>query len=185
MCLDCYEIIETVYTDGKAVGECPQCQEPYKRKQPSMEIVDMKSWFPKTRDGRPTNGYYLEWLELKQYRDVYYVWYGVGQWDGHMMNWRGCNYFHGRLPKSPMFNNVREAILWMQVQLKAGAYKDGMYLTGHHSGEGNCRLCGDRETEDYFIHELVPCKTQKSWAHKGGKPIPCKYRFKKDIPWFN
>lgn len=112
--------------------------------------VDLDKWHPQGE----TNGYDLSWFELLTFRETKVVIYGVGQWDGHMMDWRGCNFFHGRLPLSPVFNNTEEATAWLKFQVENKVYTEGMWLTGHSRGENRCsKGCDDREIDViYFIH---------------------------------
>jgi hypothetical protein len=80
------------------------------------------------------------------------------------MNWRGCNFFHGRLPLSPTFYTEDEAIEWLRFQVKGGAYYKGMILTGHHAGESLCmKGCDDRMVDDWInFSNLKEDKTNDS-----------------------
>ena len=98
------------------------------------------------------NEYDLQRFSLLTYRETSYVWYGVGQWDGHIMDWRGSNFFHGRLPQSPTFKQPSEALAWLEKALDEGEYHRGMSLSGHHSGESRCsKGCDDREVVTIFF----------------------------------
>jgi len=95
-------------------------------------------------------GYNLSWFELMRYRGDKFVWYGVGQFYRHLMNWRGCNVWHGRLPKSPVFGSVKEACEWLWYQVRNKVYYEGMHLKGHFCGdEGHCKAC-NKETDWLF-----------------------------------
>jgi len=98
----------------------------------------------------------LNWFQILRYRKNKFVIYGQGQWVGHIMDWRGMNMYHGRLPKSPVFNSVEEAIEWLKFQVKHGVYYEKMELTGHHSGEFQCSMgCDDRIVIDtIFFSQL-------------------------------
>jgi hypothetical protein len=91
------------------------------------------------------NEYKLMWFELMSFRSTKIVIYGVGQWKYHVMDWRGCNYYHGRLPGSPVFDNEKEAIKWLKWAVEKKHYQDGERLTGHHSGEYKCSACEGRD----------------------------------------
>ena len=79
--------------------------------------------------------YKLDWFEILTYHKTRYVIYGFGQEAYHLMDWRGCNFCHGRLPNSPVFNSVRDALKWLVKQVEAGKYKTGMRLPGHSIGD--------------------------------------------------
>lgn len=99
------------------------------------------------------NIYNLKWFELLTYREKRYCWYGVGQWWLHLMDWRGCNYYHGRLPNSPVFDTIPEAVYWLKTAVNNGDYYTGMSLHGHSSGESYCpNGCDDREVATIYIH---------------------------------
>ena len=111
-----------------------------------MQVVDPYDHFDSMShsDAR----YCLSWFEILTYRRERYVLYGVGQWYNHMLDWLGMNYYHGRLPGSPVFDTVKDAETWLRFQVKHEAYKDGMTLPGHHSGEYTCsKGCSDREVK--------------------------------------
>lgn len=102
--------------------------------------------------------YNLDWFEFMKYREnettckYKVVVYGHGQWFLHMMDWRGCNFWHGRLPGSPVFNNEAEAFEWLRAAVKKGAFTKGMELKGHHSGEYECgQGCDSRELGTVFF----------------------------------
>jgi len=132
-----------------------------------FELVDMTDY-----EGRGTsyyvNTYDLAWFELMRFHKTKFVWYGVGQWSCHVMDWRGCNFWHGRLPKSPVFENPKDAVEWLYFQVENGAYKDGMELAGHHTSDPHCKKCNpptewlfeQRETNltVYFSHVIGPTK---------------------------
>ena len=97
-------------------------------------------------DPYQSNLYRLAWFEVLTYRETRFVVYGQGQWDGHLMDWAGGNYFHGRVPTSPVFATIEEAVLWLDEQVRLGNLSAGMTLSGHHSGEYGCRKgCDERE----------------------------------------
>lgn len=97
-------------------------------------------------DPYQTNLYRLEWFEVLTFRETRFVVYGTGAWDGHLMDWAGCNFFHGRVPTSPVFKTIEEAVLWLDEQVRLGNLNTGMTLSGHHSGEYECRKgCDTRE----------------------------------------
>jgi hypothetical protein len=92
------------------------------------------------------NEYALRWFLLLTFRENRVVIYGQGEWYYHIMDWRGCNHYHGRLPGSPTFKDEREAIKWLKWAVESGYYTESMRLTGHHSGESECSAgCDDRE----------------------------------------
>ena len=86
------------------------------------------------------------------------------------MDWRGCNFFHGRLPLSPVFPNTKEALAWLKFQVGEGVYTDGMILGGHHAGEYTCSMgCNDREIygfDSIFFHSLKKKKSKKKGKKK-------------------
>ena len=114
----------------------------YEKVAPTIEKADLSSY----DGGGDSNRYYVKWFEVRTYRSSGFVIYGVGQWSGHIMDWRGCNFYHGRLPGSPVFHDLTVLMDWMEFQIRNGVYSDGMELSGHHSGENECSTCGkDRE----------------------------------------
>lgn len=108
-----------------------------------------------------SNEFRLKWLEVLDYRvnpitgRGRFVLYGVGQWVNHVMDWRGCNFFHGRIKGSPTFATVEEALRWAREASRSGFIAEGMRLRGHHSGEGSClKGCEDREQLTVFFSSL-------------------------------
>lgn len=92
------------------------------------------------------NEYSIQWFDLLTFRDSRYCWYAHGKWVGHLMDWRGCNFHHGRVPGSPTFATIPEALRWLQTEIANGRIRRGMVFSGHHSGEGLCsKGCDDRE----------------------------------------
>lgn len=136
------------------------------------ELVDLSDYIPHT-SSYYCNTYNLSWFELMRFHEDKYVWFGVGQWSCHIMDWRGCNFWHGRLPKSPAFSDPKEAIDWLYFQVENGAYKDTMELRGHHSGEATCcvycnkkdtgtdLMYGSRETNVIVYHLHITGKTKQ------------------------
>lgn len=118
-------------------------------KKQKWEVVDLGDWHPRY-SYNSVNTYYLQWFELMRFHEEKCVWFGVGQWSSHIMDWRGCNFWHGRLPKSPVFDNLKEAIDWLYFQVENGAYKDGMKLNGHHSGDPDCKSCNKGKSNWIF-----------------------------------
>lgn len=105
------------------------------------EVVDLSNYIPSEYT------YKLEWFELMGFYEDRVVIFGVGHWSYHIMDWLGCNFWHGRLPKSPIFDSVEDARDWLIFQVKMGVYYDGMELRGHHSGDPHCRQCNRDETK--------------------------------------
>ena len=102
------------------------------------------------------NSYKLDWFQILTYHKTRVVIYGEGQWYFHVMDWRGMNMYHGRLPDSPVFDSVEEALEWLEKKVDDGTYKKGNVLTGHHSGEHNCsKGCDDREVDGYGIVSIA------------------------------
>jgi hypothetical protein len=94
--------------------------------------------------------YDLSWLKILRFRESKFVVYGVGQWAYHVMDWRGCNFFHGRIPDSPTFSTPEEAVSWIAKEIKAGRIYEGKVLQGHHAGEFNCpKGCDEREVSGF------------------------------------
>lgn len=101
------------------------------------------------------NEYKLKSFLLLTYHKTRVVIYGYGPWYGHMMDWRGMNIFHGRLPNSPVFANVAEAEKWLRRKVADRTYYDGRRLSGHHAGEHECcKGCDDREIKSIYFREL-------------------------------
>ena len=95
------------------------------------------------------NEYFLTWFELLTFREKRYCWYGIGQWVGHMIDWRGCNFFHGRIPDSPTFANTLEAMEWLQKAVDDGEIYKSISFSGHHAGYRSCRKgCDSRRIAD-------------------------------------
>jgi len=111
-----------------------------------FKLVDLSDYIPHTSSWY-VNTYYLQWFELMRCHEEKFVWFGVGQWSSHIMDWRGCNFWHSRLPKSPVFADPKEAINWLYYQVENGVYKDGMELGGHHMGENRCTVCNKKKDE--------------------------------------
>ena len=112
----------------------------------------MSKWKPKSRVDviNPyANHYSLKWFLLMKYRKNKVVIYGVGQQSSHSMDWRGCNFFHGRLPLSPIFNSKEEAIEWLAFQVQHGVYKEYMTLSGHFASESDKK---EKDREIVTIH---------------------------------
>ena len=102
------------------------------------------------------NEYSVSWFALLTFRKTRYCWYAVGPWIGHMMDWRGLNQFHGRIPDSPTFANTLEATTWLQKAVSEGKLQKHEVFSGHHAGERFCRKgCDDRETAIVFISNGV------------------------------
>jgi hypothetical protein len=107
-------------------------------------------------DPYQTNLYRVSWFQVLTFRETRFVVYGQGQWNGHIMDWAGCNFFHGRVPGSPTFATIEDAVLWLDEQARLGNLKDGMTLSGHHSGENRClKGCDERQVLD-AIHVNNP-----------------------------
>lgn len=98
-------------------------------------------------------GFYLEWFEIKSTRDFSdkYVVFGIGQWRGHIMNWRGCNHWEKKLTKGVKpFNSIEDAENWIKEKVKSGDFKERMYIDGgYHTGEPT-----DREVKTVFFSKL-------------------------------
>jgi hypothetical protein len=89
--------------------------------------------------------YKLAWFQILTYFKHKYVIYGHGQWAGHIMDWAGCNYMHGRLPCSPVFLSVTDAYEWLSRHAEEKVYQKGDIFAGHHAGEYGCSQgCDDR-----------------------------------------
>jgi hypothetical protein len=85
------------------------------------------------------NRYKLRWCEVLSYRETRCVLFGAGEWVGHVADFRGPNLFHGRIPKSPTFATVQDALAWADTAAKAGRLAVGQVLKGHYAGgEGGC-----------------------------------------------
>ncbi len=112
-----------------------------------MEVVKPNDHFNTTVDAADSR-YTLNWFEILTYYKTRFVIYGTGPWHNHLMDWLGMNYYHGRLPGSPVFDSVKDAKVWLKFQIKHGAYAKDMTLPGHHAGEHVCsKGCFDREVE--------------------------------------
>jgi hypothetical protein len=106
----------------------------------------------KQRSWLSQNEYIVKWFELMPFHQDKFVIYGVGRWLYHIMDWRGCNFYHGRLPLSPVFNSEEEAGKWL-IENK-DVYK-GMTLRGHSMGEYKCSTCKDKkEIKTFHIYDL-------------------------------
>ena len=119
------------------------------------------------------NEYNLEWVQLLTYRynldtgRYGIVVYGQGPWVGHIMDWRGLNMFHGRIPNSPIFRSVKDAATWIETEVAANRLEDGMELSGHHAGENECLTCGPDREEIAIVY--LPCKKK---TNNLGNPVP-------------
>lgn len=116
-------------------------------KKKKWDVINLEEYIPHTSSFY-CNTFYLRWFELMRYHEEKFVWFGVGQWSSHIMDWRGCNFWHSRLPKSPIFGDPEEAIDWLYFQVEHGVYKHGMELHGHHSGDPDCKSCNKHRDED-------------------------------------
>jgi hypothetical protein len=121
-----------------------------------LEKIDLSNYVP-----GDTNRFYLDWFELLRYRKDKIVIYGTGQWYLHLMDWRGCNFFHGRLPKSPVFNFTDEALEWLKFQVQNGNYKDKFEMSGHHGCGRECNKCRDRILNDWVSSSCLLKKENK------------------------
>lgn len=101
-----------------------------------LETADFESYSEKTLT--QDNVYNLEWFEIMTYRGTKYVLHGVGQHYMHIMDWRGCNFFHGRLPFSPVFPTIRDALRWLWATWKRGYWQEKTELIGCHSSPNRC-----------------------------------------------
>lgn len=107
-----------------------------------------------------TNEFRLKWFELMTYKvgstiAARFVIYWVGKQSQHLMDWRGCNFHHGRIKGSPVFKTPMEAFDWLQRATAAGFVAEGMHLRGHHSGEYACsKGCDERELQTIFFRDL-------------------------------
>lgn len=113
--------------------------------------------------------YDLDWFLLMTYRETSYVWYGVGKWSYHLMDWRGCNFHHGRIP-SPVFKQPSEAMKWLIETVDGGRLREGMQLSGHHAGEFACsKGCDRREVGLVYIRgDKLDEKMNATWQLPGG-----------------
>ena len=101
-----------------------------------------------TRKLDSDNYYTLDWFELLTYRGDKIVVYGFGHHYQHMMNWSGCNFWHGRMCTQP-FNTTGEALDWIHEKVSCGEITKGMQLPGHFHGDNDCvRGCSERLIED-------------------------------------
>jgi len=105
------------------------------------KVIDLSAYCPSEY------AYNLSWFELLSFHEDRIVIFGMGHWEHHIMDWLGCNYWHGRLPKSPIFDSVKDAKDWLKFQVNMGVYYDGMTLSGHHAGNSHCRQCNRDETK--------------------------------------
>lgn len=126
----------------------------------------MPDEFAKTRalldegpDPYQSNVYRLEWFQVLTFREnldtgaCSFVVYGQGKHHHHLMDWRGCNFFHGRIPGSPTFKTFSDAVLWLDRAVADGILVRRIELTGHHAGENEClKGCADREVATIFIN---------------------------------
>ena len=103
-----------------------------------MEIVDVRD-YQKLYD----NSYTVERFELLTYRGNKVVIYASGPYSDHLVDSRGLNTWHGRLPKSPLFETTEEALDWLKFQVRHGAYFYNLSLPGHFRGE-LCSKCAKR-----------------------------------------
>ena len=124
-----------------------------KTKFEKIDLSDLENIIQYKKDGDQQNFYRLSWFELMSFRENKVVIFGIGHWTYHLMDWRGCNFYHGRLPKSPVFKNVGEAKEWLKFQIENGVYHQGMELCGHHAGgdQGCLRGCRERELETVYF----------------------------------
>lgn len=104
-----------------------------------------------------SNSYTVSWFDILTYRNGKYVVYGEGHWIGHVMDWRGGNFFHGRLPNSPVFDTEADARAWLRQRVLAGDLNEGDEFTGHHSGGdyGCSKNCDDRHVATVHFAELM------------------------------
>jgi len=106
-----------------------------------------------------SNVYKLAWFQVLTYHTKGFVVYGHGQWTGHLMDWRGCNFMHGRIPGSQVFSTIEDAVEWLRVQVRDGKLKCDQEFAGHHSGGRQCsRGCDERQvrTGDSLRDFLTP-----------------------------
>lgn len=103
-----------------------------------------------------SKGYDLQWFQVMTFRKTRFVLYGEGQWEDHIMDWQGCNYWHGRIPESPVFDSVDQAVEWARSAVAEGKLERGMILPGHHSGVQLCsKGCSAREAKAVYFADLV------------------------------
>jgi len=110
-----------------------------------------------------SNEYNLSWFELMKYHErkngtYRVVIYGVGHWINHIMDWAGCNFFHGRLPNSPIFDTPAAAAHWLKDVWEPNQNdylnSDGGY-SGHHAGAYKClKGCNQRTIEIIYPRDL-------------------------------
>ena len=71
-----------------------------------------------------------------------YVVYAVGEWDGHMMDWMGCNLRRCKAPNQPKFSTLKEATEWAVARFEEFRHTvDG--IVGSHISDSNDEF-GDR-----------------------------------------
>lgn len=123
------------------------------------EFAKTRAMLDQGTDLYQTNIYNLEWFQVLTFREnldtgaCSFVVYGEGKHEGHLMDWRGCNFFHGRIPGSPTFKTFADAVLWLDRAMAADVLHRGMDLSGHHAGENECRKgCAEREVATIFIN---------------------------------
>lgn len=104
-----------------------------------------------------------------------FVWYGQGQWSGHIMDWAGCNFHHGRLlvtnPKTgkgeraPVFDCAEDAVDW----LIANYDNIPGEQAGHRSGEHECRKgCDEREASGWLYDSVILDELDRRAGRKPG-----------------
>jgi len=57
-----------------------------------------------------------------------YTVYLVGQWDDHIMDWRGCNFRRVKAPAQPIFTKISDAVNWAKKWLED--HKENRYVEG-------------------------------------------------------
>jgi hypothetical protein len=129
-----------------------------------MEEAGMTNWSVYSYE----QGYTLAWLEVLTYHRKRFVLYGVGQWVGHIMDWRGCNFHHGRLPGTPVFDSKDDAVRWARLAVVAKWLYEGAHLSGHHAGEYRCpKGCTARSVATVHFSDLASDdKTEQYLAHR-------------------
>lgn len=58
-------------------------------------------------------------------RQPTYVVYLLGEWDYHIMSWKGCNYQYIKAPQQPIFHDYAGAVAWGKECNKSTKYVDG------------------------------------------------------------
>ena len=77
----------------------------------------------------------LSWFEIRSTRrnyytdNIHYNVFAVGKWAGHIMDWRGCNFWHKKV-NDRYFKSISEAFDWIQGQLDNGTFSDNMTIDG-------------------------------------------------------